>query len=192
MKSILTISRYSIQICVNNNKSIKRIRLMSSNNNSSKININDEHLRKAQATEIFRSSYYDYSKSNNNSISVSDLDDLVSDLRVRPSILIPSYELLGKSIGLLSKLAPKSFSKVIDEIIEEATTQQFNDSLRSLVGTDANDDIKITLKIHRDFNNTNINNDDNNNNNNSSSSSSSSSKICSGTLYHVLKLSQYT
>ena len=154
MKSILTISRYSIQICVNNNKSIKRIRLMSSNNNNSKININDEHLRKAQATEIFRSSYYDYSKSNSNTISVRDLDDLVSDLRVRPSILIPSYELLGKSIGLLSKLAPKSFSKVIDEIIEEATTQQFNDSLRSLVGTDANDDIKITLKIHRDFNNT--------------------------------------
>jgi demethoxyubiquinone hydroxylase (CLK1/Coq7/Cat5 family) len=129
-------------------------------------------------------------------MSVRDLDDLVSDLRVRPSILIPSYELLGKSIGLLSKLAPKSFSKVIDEIIEEATTQQFNDSLRSLVGTDANDDIKITLKIHRDFNNTNINNDDtknnNNNNNNNNSSSSSSSKVCSGTLYHVLKLSQYT
>jgi hypothetical protein len=51
-------------------------------------NNRDEHIRKAQASEIFRYAYYNISKSNNNTISVSDLDDLVSENRVRPSPFI--------------------------------------------------------------------------------------------------------
>ena len=117
-------------------------------------NVSDEHIRKAQASEVFRYAYYNSSKSNNNTISVSDIDDLVSENRVRPSILLNGYELLGSSIGLLSKIAPSSCTKIIDSIVEDATTQQFNDSLRSL-GSDTNEDIKLTFKIHRDFNSNN-------------------------------------
>ena len=126
-------------------------------------NVNNE-IRKAQASEVFRYAYYNSSKSNNNTISVSDIDDLVSENRVRPSILLNAYELLGSSIGLLSKIAPQHCTKIMDNIIEDATTQQFNDSLRSL-GSDTNEDIKLTMKIHRDFNSNNDGNINTNNDN---------------------------
>jgi len=123
------------------------------NNSSttSKSTFISEKLRNAQASEIFRYNYYQ-SKSSDSFITINDLDQLIVQERVRPSILIDIYAITGHGLGLLSRLSPKSCGNTLTSIVDESTTQQFNDSIRSMQLHEViNYDIKETLKYHRDL-----------------------------------------
>jgi len=111
-----------------------------------------EKLRNAQASEIFRSNYYQ-SKNSDSFIPVNDLDQLIVQERVRPSILLDIYAITGHGLGLISRFSPKTCETMLTSIIDESTTQQFNDSIRSMQSHEViNNDIKETLKYHRDLN----------------------------------------
>jgi len=129
-----------------------------------------EKLRNAQASEIFRSNYYQ-SKNSDSFIPINDLDQLIVQERVRPSILLDIYAITGHGLGLISRFSPKTCENMLTSIIDESTTQQFNDSIRSMQSHEViNNDIKETLKYHRD-----LNSNGGSETSNSSSSSSSSS-----------------
>ena len=111
------------------------------------------HIRNAQAAEIFRSSYFQ-SKNQEMHIPVEDLDQLVAKERVRPSILLGAFELTGFGLGLVTRFAPKSVASVVSQAIDDATVQQFNDSIRKMhadLDGESNIDVKETLKYHRDL-----------------------------------------
>ena len=108
------------------------------------------HLRKAHAAEIFRSAY---GRSQGlSSISVQDLDELVSSRKIRPSLVVGVAEVSGHLLGGLSKLLPSQVSGFVTSAIDEAVKVQFNDSIRDL-STEVSEDgeLKETLKYHRDF-----------------------------------------
>jgi len=134
-----------------------------------------EKLRNAQASEIFRSNYYQ-SKNSDSFIPVNDLDQLIVQERVRPSILLDIYAITGHGLGLISRFSPKTCENMLTSIIDESTTQQFNDSIRSMQLHEViNYDIKETLKYHRDLNSNGGSETSHSSNSSSSSISSSSS-----------------
>ena len=202
------------------NYSICKKSFLSNNNSnftSSSSKLISEKLRNAQASELFRSNYYQ-SKNSDSFISLNDLDQLIVQERVRPSILLDIYAITGQGLGLLSRLSPKSCSNMITAIIDESTTQQFNDSIRSMQLNEViNYDIKETLKYHRDLtNNANasentsstahgyantancIENDDNTTTSNNATSTTTTNDdvnanmktILTTAVYHILKLSE--
>jgi demethoxyubiquinone hydroxylase (CLK1/Coq7/Cat5 family) len=110
-------------------------------------------IRSAHCTEIFRAEFYKARKSDV-TISPRDLDEIIVDFKVRPSILVGFMELAGSGLGLLARITPQPCGSIITKVIEDAASQQFNDSIRDLAAADehhANDDIKETLKYHRDL-----------------------------------------
>jgi hypothetical protein len=127
---------------------------------------NEEAVRNAQATEIFRASYLSSSKSSTR-VSTSDLDDLLTQQRARPSIFLPLLHLGGFSLGILSRVLPETCSTTLNNVIHEATIQQFNDTIRDLSSSAASsvgeqsgshvvddsfsEEIKDTMKYHRDI-----------------------------------------
>jgi demethoxyubiquinone hydroxylase (CLK1/Coq7/Cat5 family) len=115
-------------------------------------NLKNNHIRTAQAAEVFRSAFYD-GQSSNTSISVSDLDELIMSENVRPSALISGFECVGKTLGFISKFIPKTYSELITNVVDDATIQHFNDSIGNIQeeSQSGNDDIKETLKYHRDI-----------------------------------------
>ncbi len=110
------------------------------------------HLRTAHTAELFRSSFYDFQGSCT-SVSVSDLDEMVKDENIRPSLLMYGFSTAGKGLGLITKMLPKTYSELITNVVDDATIQHFNDSIGA-IQLDENDkcDIKETLKFHRDIN----------------------------------------
>ena len=86
-------------------------------------------------------------------ISVSDLDQIVVSERVRPSVLLGVMEVAGGGLGFVARFAPVPVREVMKEIVDEASSQLFNDSIRdiSASGTDHLEDVKETLKYHRDL-----------------------------------------
>lgn len=172
-----------------------------------------EKLRNAQASEIFRSNYYQ-SKNSDSFIPVNDLDQLIVQERVRPSILLDIYAITGHGLGLISRFSPKTCQNMLTSIIDESTTQQFNDSIRSMQLHEViNYDIKETLKYHRDLNSnggsesSNTRSTDNNDVNASVSSSSVDNSahandtnnddmnlnvktVLTTVVYHMLKVSE--
>ena len=130
-----------------NNRSIPYVislRLLSSSD------INTE-IRNVQATELFRMSYYN-TKYPNNTITMTDIDDLMIEKKCRPSLLIKISECSGIAFGIASKYMPEKTSKIFDEIIKDSVTQNLNDSIRT---SKNNNDVIETIKFHRDidFNN---------------------------------------
>ena len=108
------------------------------------------HLRKAQAAEIFRSAFG--RSQGRSSISVQDLDELVSARRVRPSLTVGAAEVSGMVLGTLSKYLPTGVSGFVTSAVDEAVKVQFNDSIRELsVAPSEDSELKETLKYHRDF-----------------------------------------
>jgi hypothetical protein len=118
---------------------------------SSSLESGRQQLRNAQSAELFRSGFY-MVKDQSTVIPVEDLDQLIKTGNVRPSIFVGAYEVAGKSLGMLSRFAPPVVAEMIAEAVDEATVQQFNDSVRKmqLDGID-NIDLKETLKFHRDL-----------------------------------------
>jgi hypothetical protein len=113
--------------------------------------VSSEHLRNAQAAEIFRSSFF-RSKNRESQIPLEDLDQLISKDQVRPSILINAYEVTGFGLGMLSRFAPESVSSFIAQSVDDAVVQQLNDSIRKMQLDEVeNIDLKETLKYHRDL-----------------------------------------
>jgi len=91
------------------------------------------HIRKAQAAEIFRNSFSKYALSDVR-ISLSDIDELVRERFVRPSVLLNFYGFIGSTSGMAARLAsrvagPAAMAE-IEKIVDEATLLQFNDSMR--------------------------------------------------------------
>jgi hypothetical protein len=139
-----------------------------SSNNGPNSKKNEEAIRNAQATEIFRASYLSFSKSSVR-VSTSDLDDLLTHQRVRPSVLLPLLQFSGLSLGIMSRALPTKCSETLNSVIHESTIQQFNDTIRDLSSStsassekpsgfhfDSADDpsseeIKDTMKYHRDI-----------------------------------------
>jgi len=107
-------------------------------------------VRNAQASEVFRSAFAKASGVESSSISTRDLDDLLLLKRARPSVLLPLYELGGSALGIAARLAPSQLLKsILVENVDEASRQQFNDSLRELIAS-PDIDAHETLKFHRD------------------------------------------
>lgn len=109
-------------------------------------------IRNAQAAEIFRSAFLDASRANTR-ISVTDLDELVISEKVRPSILLPAFQVVGTVLGMATRFSPsKDCSQFIAKTVNDATTQQFNDIVRDMhFSQDGSIDTKETLKYHRDL-----------------------------------------
>lgn len=114
-------------------------------------NLNDEPLRNAQASEAFRSAYFDSIRASNR-ISSEDIDDMVAAYRVRPSLLLPIYHITGFALGTAARFSPKACSDIVTKAVDNATVQQFNDSIRdSQLNSPVVEDAKETLKYHRDL-----------------------------------------
>lgn len=107
-------------------------------------------LRSAQAVEVFRSSYLK-SKDETFSVSVADLDDLIVLKDVRPSLLIGILNLTGSATGKLAKVLPNASSEVLNRIVHDCSVHEFNDCMRSIYNASECEDIKATLKFHRDI-----------------------------------------
>ena len=115
------------------------------------------HLRLAHASEIFRSSFYE-AKHVSTSVSCLDLDQLIVSERARPSLLILPFELAGKTLGVIAKYSPSNISSSLLEVVDEATIQIYNDSIRDMQHMENNNnentgsnDVKEALKYHREI-----------------------------------------
>lgn len=110
-------------------------------------------IRKVQVAEVLRSAINRAQGAS--SISVRDIDDLALMHNVRPSLTIGAVEVIGGIAGTALKYAPASVSSFVGAVVDEAVQLQFNDSIRDLSGNSADegrdDEIRSTLKFHRDF-----------------------------------------
>lgn len=145
-------------------------------------NVN-HHVRNAHAAELFRQSYYMSKKGGQTSITVEDLDQLVISENSRPSVLLPLVEISGKALALATHFVPPFCKDILDYAVDEATIQQFNDSIRDMQqdGVD-NVDVKETLKFHRDVRNS----DDVSSG--STSNTGQTKSVVTTCLYHALKV----
>ena len=127
-----------------------------------KSNAMESFVRSSHCTEIFRAEYYRNAKLSI-SITPTDLDDIVIEERVRPSLLLGAFEGLGVGLGLMARISPKPISELVTRIIDDAASQQFNDAIRDIQKIDpelVNEDVKETLKYHRDLKASPENNND--------------------------------
>jgi demethoxyubiquinone hydroxylase (CLK1/Coq7/Cat5 family) len=115
-----------------------------------------KHIRKAQATEIFRSKLF-YVSNSNTTISVNDLDDLIKLHKIRPSLLVGALEMTASTLGVAVRLSPQPIRQSVLAAVQEASARHFNDSIRDITSSiDAQenelitDEIKESLKYHRD------------------------------------------
>lgn len=147
-------------------------------------------IRSAQAIELFRSSFYKSSKNSIN-ISISDLDQLILSEKVRPSLTIGVVETIGFLAGNLVRIIPANHvTSYTTKIIDEAITEQLNDSIRRLQSSE-NIDVKETLKFHRDVSTTNSNEFNHMNNDNLNSSKVTSTDIfISSSIRKIFSISE--
>ena len=129
-------------------RSALRARDMSSSN----VDNLSSYIRSAHCTEIFRSTYYKASKAII-TITPGDLDDIIVSEKVRPSVLLGCFENFGSALGTVARFAPTHISSVLTKVVDDAAQQQFNDSIReiSAMGSESHDDVKETIKYHRDL-----------------------------------------
>ncbi len=79
-----------------------------------KESVKEATVRNTQASEVFRSAFLDGSN-NNDRVSLTDLDYLISEQRVRPSALLGIYQLAGLSLGAVTKVAPQDISEFVND-----------------------------------------------------------------------------
>jgi demethoxyubiquinone hydroxylase (CLK1/Coq7/Cat5 family) len=129
----------------------------------------ENHIRKAQSIEMFRSKFF-HTIGSDVTISSTDIDDLVKENYVRPSILIFGIETLGSVTGTIYRYSPYPIKQYMISGVNRAVSDQFNGSLRDLQDDESKElpdnlyslksDIRETLKYHRDATIHNNNNDD--------------------------------
>lgn len=108
-------------------------------------------IRNTHAAEVFRSAYLESSRSPIR-ISTSDLDDVVMAQRTRPSALLGLFTVAGGVLGTASRVLPGSCKQVVHTMVNDVTMQQMNDNVRELQTMHvSNDDLKETIKYHRDM-----------------------------------------
>lgn len=112
-------------------------------------------MRSAQAVESFRSSFYKGAK-NELYVSTADIEDCMINNKVRPSAILPVFEVVGATLGFSLALLPKDAKEIATRIIDNATSQQLNDGIRNIqtlssLTEDETFDVKETLKFHRDI-----------------------------------------
>lgn len=160
------------------------------------INEQDEPLRNAQASEIFRSAFFDGVRAQNR-VSPQDIEDMMASQRARPSLILPVYQIMGLTLGTMARFSPTEYKHAVEKAVQSATVQQFNDSIRN-IQADGNEslDTKETLKYHRDLQ-TDLSQNVHSTSSAADTVSSDSSTGISGTdvtastiLYHFLKLSR--
>lgn len=159
----------------------------------------DEPLRNAQASEVFRSAFLDGVRAQNR-ISSEDIDDMMASNRARPSLILPVYQIVGLSLGAVARFSPQECRQVIEKAVHSATVQQFNDSIRNIQvdgdETTAAIDSKETLKYHRDLEtdtnqaNSTTYNSSETNEGQTDSGISGTGLTASTALYHFLKISR--
>jgi len=88
---------------------------------------------------------------NHISVSTVDLDDLIHQNRVRPSLLVGVLDCAGRATGFATSFLPSAGIEIVDRVVDECSVQEFNDGMRSVHGVPQNEDIKETLKFHRDI-----------------------------------------
>ena len=128
-----------------------QIRIISSTSYRGEANLSP-YIRNAHCTEIFRSTFYKASRAVI-TITPGDLDDIIVSEKVRPSILLGCFEALGTGLGTVARFSPNQLTGALTKMVDDAASQQFNDSIReiSALGPDLNDDVKETIKYHRDL-----------------------------------------
>jgi demethoxyubiquinone hydroxylase (CLK1/Coq7/Cat5 family) len=111
----------------------------------------EESIRSAQAVETFRSAYYKSAKTPA-TLSMTDITQILLAERVRPSLFINLFEVLGHASGSIARIAPiRDAESLLTAAIDNAATQQLNDSIRRLSSLDGAEDVRETLKFHRDI-----------------------------------------
>ena len=117
-----------------------------------------KHIRRAQAIEVFRSSFVQTSNTPV-SISLADVDEILVEAKVRPSALLGAFSVAGSLLGVASALSPiRSASDMINKIVDEAASLSLNDSIREITLQETEEeleqnkfgDVKDTIKYHRD------------------------------------------
>jgi hypothetical protein len=133
-------------------QSISTQRTLSSSSSTGQENMSS-YIRSAHCTEIFRSQYYKASRAII-TITPGDLDDIIISEKVRPSVLLGFFDTLGTGLGVVARFAPTPCSSILTKIVDDAAQNQFNDSIRDIasMGPGFNDDVKETIKYHRDLN----------------------------------------
>lgn len=128
-----------------------QMRTMGTTSSRSEANLSS-YIRNAHCTEIFRSTFYKASRAVI-TITPGDLDDIIVSEKVRPSLLLGCFEALGTGLGTVARFAPSQLTGALTKMVDDAASQQFNDSIReiSALGPDLNDDVKETIKYHRDL-----------------------------------------
>ena len=115
---------------------IGKFKYSTSSNSSEIINLKN-HIRKTQSLEVFRSQF-NSTIGSSVSISISDIDCLVRDYQVRPSILTAGLKCLGFSTGVICNSIPSFAQNYIIQGVNHSIQDHLNDSLRDLQ-TDTND-----------------------------------------------------
>ena len=134
---------------------IGKNRFSTKSNTSEIINLK-RHIRKTQSLEVFRSQFNSTIRSSV-SISISDIDCLVRDYQVRPSILSAGFKCLGFSTGVICNSVPSFAQNYIIQGVNHAIQDHLNDSLRDLQ-IDSNDTIETSTSSSSDsYNNASIN-----------------------------------
>lgn len=176
--------------------------LFSTSKNSEELH---DCIRNAQATEIFRNTFLSAS-GNKETVGISDLDELVISNRSRPSALLGLFQTTGFILGKTSKILPEHCSKLLVNVVNEASLQQFNDTIRNLHNisaaqaepdsspdSDVIEEIKETIKYHRDIDlgieNTNSKKDETLNKEDASDRQKQE-LIYTTSLYNVLKVTR--
>lgn len=111
----------------------------------------EDSVRSAQAVETFRSAYYKAAKTQA-TLSMTDITQILLAERVRPSLFINVFEALGHASGTVARFAPtKDVESLFTKAIDNAATQQLNDSIRQLSTVENAEDVRETLKFHRNI-----------------------------------------
>jgi demethoxyubiquinone hydroxylase (CLK1/Coq7/Cat5 family) len=84
-------------------------------------------------------------------MSLDDLDDMVRETNSRPSFLLTAFGVAGFALGNVAKVSPQICSSLLTGIVHDVAEQSLNDSIREMTATPSNEDVRETLKYHRDF-----------------------------------------
>lgn len=82
---------------------------------------------------------------------LATMDELVADRRVRPTALLPLWDIGGFALGACTALLGKEAAMACTVAVEEAIGEHYNDQVRTLLAEGyPEDQLKEVFKRHRD------------------------------------------